>query len=183
MSRRILFVNTNSKLRQMTLAAVFAGAITLVTAYMLHIPIPTGGYVHLGDTLIYLAASFMPAPYAIFASSVGAGLADLLTAPLWTVPTLIIKALVALLFTCKSERLLCKRNTIAVFAASVISPVLYSIAGCIIMKDAAVFIPQLIGTFIQAFFSGILYFSLCAVLEKNPRFLKRKLAKNFNSHR
>ncbi len=32
-----------------------AGAIAVTTAYLLHIPIPTGGYIHLGDALIYLA--------------------------------------------------------------------------------------------------------------------------------
>lgn len=168
-------MNTSNKLRQMTTAAVFAAAITLVTAYMLHIPIPTGGYVHLGDILIYIAASIMPAPYAIFAASIGAGLADLLTAPIWTVPTLIIKALVALVFTCKGEKILNKRNIAAVFIVSIMSPVLYSFAGCIIMKDASVFVPQLLGTLVQAIASGVLYFVFASVLDKNPRFLGKKL--------
>ena len=89
----------SKKLRLLCLAALFAGAIAVTTAYLLHIPIPTGGYIHLGDALIYLAACLLPAPYAVGAAMVGAGLADLLTAPLWVVPTLLIKALVALLFT------------------------------------------------------------------------------------
>ena len=87
----------SKKLRLLCLAALFAGAIAVTTAYLLHIPIPTGGYIHLGDALIYLAACLLPAPYAVGAAMVGAGLADLLTAPLWVVPTLLIKALVALL--------------------------------------------------------------------------------------
>lgn len=167
-------MNTSTKLRQMTKSAVFAAAITLVTAYMLHIPIPTGGYVHLGDTLIYIAASIMPAPYAIFSASIGAGLADLLTAPIWTLPTVIIKALVVLVFTNKGDRILNKRNIAAVFIVSVMSPVLYSFAGCIMLKDSSVFIPQLLGTLAQAIASGILYFVLSAVLDKNPRFLGKK---------
>ena len=89
----------SKKLRLLCLAALFAGAIAVTTAYLLHIPIPTGGYIHLGDALIYLAACLLPAPYAVGAAMVGAGLADLLTAPLWVVPTLLIKALVGLLFT------------------------------------------------------------------------------------
>ena len=86
----------SKKLRLLCLAALFAGAIAVTTAYLLHIPIPTGGYIHLGDALIYLAACLLPAPYAVGAAMVGAGLADLLTAPLWVVPTLLIKAIVAL---------------------------------------------------------------------------------------
>ena len=85
----------SKKLRLLCLAALFAGAIAVTTAYLLHIPIPTGGYIHLGDALIYLAACLLPAPYAVGAAMVGAGLADLLTAPLWVVPTLLIKAMVA----------------------------------------------------------------------------------------
>ena len=82
----------SKKLRLLCLAALFAGAIAVTTAYLLHIPIPTGGYIHLGDALIYLAACLLPAPYAVGAAMVGAGLADLLTAPLWVVPTLLSPA-------------------------------------------------------------------------------------------
>ena len=84
------------KLYRLVTAALFAAAIAVMTAYMLHIPIPTGGYIHIGDALIYLAACLLPLPYAVGAAAVGAGLADLLTAPMWVVPTLIIKAIVVL---------------------------------------------------------------------------------------
>ena len=111
----------SKKLRLLCLAALFAGAIAVTTAYLLHIPIPTGGYIHLGDALIYLAACLLPAPYAVGAAMVGAGLADLLTAPLWVVPTLLIKALVALLFTSRGPRLLCPRNGAALLLACLLS--------------------------------------------------------------
>ena len=39
----------SKKLRLLCLAALFAGAIAVTTAYLLHIPIPTGGYIHLGN--------------------------------------------------------------------------------------------------------------------------------------
>lgn len=115
----------SKKLRLLCLAALFAGAIAVTTAYLLHIPIPTGGYIHLGDALIYLAACLLPAPYAVGAAMVGAGLADLLTAPLWVVPTLLIKALVALLFTSRAPRLLCPRNGAALLLACLLSPAAY----------------------------------------------------------
>ena len=104
-------------LLQMVLTALFAAAITIMTAYMLHIPIPTGGYIHLGDALIYLAACLLPAPFAAAAAAIGAGLADLLTAPVWVLPTLMIKAVIVLFFTSKGERLLCRRNIAAVVLA------------------------------------------------------------------
>ena len=69
----------NKQLIYVVMAALFAAIITVVTAYVLHIP--TGnGYIHLGDSFIFLAASLLPLPYAIAAAAVGAGLADALTA-------------------------------------------------------------------------------------------------------
>ena len=115
-------MNDQQKLHQLILAALFAAAIAVMTAYLLHIPIPTGGYIHLGDTLIYLAACLLPTPYAVMAAAIGGGLADLLTAPLWVVPTVLIKAMVALLFTGKGEKILMPRNIGAVFGAAVLSP-------------------------------------------------------------
>ena len=107
-------------LRLLTTTALFAAAITVMTAYMLHIPLPTGGYIHLGDALIYLAACLLPVPYAAAAAAVGAGLADLLTAPMWVLPTLVIKAVIVLFFTNKGERLLCRRNLAAVVIAGLL---------------------------------------------------------------
>ena len=71
---------TREHLRWTVTAALMAAFITLVTAYVLHVPFP-GGYVHIGDTLIYLAACLLPLPYAVAAGAIGAGLADLLTYP------------------------------------------------------------------------------------------------------
>ena len=160
-------MNTNPRLRRMVTAALFAAAITVVTAFFLHIPIPgSSGYVHLGDTLIYLVACMLPAPYAIFAASVGAGLADLLTAPAWVLPTLIIKAIVALQFTCKCDHLLTRRNSIAVFTTMLVSPTLYSLAYCIMTGTMAAFIPQFAGTIVQAIGSAVVFFPLAFMLDR-----------------
>ncbi len=160
-------MNHDQKLHRMVTAAVFAAAITVVTAYFFHIPIPgSSGYMHLGDSLIYLAACLLPAPYAVFAASVGAGLADLLTAPVWVVPTVIIKAIVALQFTSKSDRILTKRNTLAVFSTALLSPTLYSLAYCIMTGTAAAFLPQFLGTIAQAVGSGVVFFPVALALDQ-----------------
>ena len=144
----------SKKLRLLCLAALFAGAIAVTTAYLLHIPIPTGGYIHLGDALIYLAACLLPAPYAVGAAMVGAGLADLLTAPLWVVPTLLIKALVALLFTSRAPRLLCPRNGAALLLA------------CLLLGGVNAFWPQFLGTLVQAVGSGAVFAVLALALDR-----------------
>ena len=90
----------NSKVRYLSITAVFAALITIMTAYVFHIPVPiAGGYMHFGDSLIYLAAAVLPTPYAMLAAAIGGGLADLLTAPMWALPTMVIKALITLPFS------------------------------------------------------------------------------------
>ena len=153
------------KLYRMVLAALFSAAITVMTAYMLHIPIPTGGYIHLGDALIYLAACLLPTPYAAAAAAVGAGLADLLTAPMWVLPTVIIKTGVAMLFTSRSEKLLCARNRAAVVLAGILSPAAYALAGCVLAGTAAAFVPQFLGTLVQGIGSGALFLVLAPALD------------------
>lgn len=146
-------------------AALFASAITVMTAYMLHIPIPTGGYIHLGDALIYLAACLLPVPYAAAAAAIGAGLADLLTAPMWVLPTLVIKAVLVLFFTNKSGKLLCRRNLAAIVAAGLFSPAAYALAGCAIAGTMAAFVPQFLGTLVQGIGSGALFLVIAPALD------------------
>ena len=153
------------KIHLLTITALFAAAIAVMTAYLLHIPIPTGGYIHLGDALIYLAACLLPVPYAAAAAAIGAGLADLLTAPMWVLPTLVIKAVIVLFFTNKGERLLCRRNLAAVVAAGLFSPAAYALAGCAMTGTMAAFLPQFLGTLVQGIGSGALFIVITPALD------------------
>ena len=157
--------NQQTHLRQLVLTALFASAITVMTAYILHIPLPTGGYIHLGDALIYLAACLLPLPYAAAAAAVGAGLADLLTAPMWVLPTLVIKAVLVLFFTSKSERVLCPRNCAAVVMAGLFSPAAYALAGCAMAGTMTAFLPQFLGTLVQGIGSGALFLVIAPALD------------------
>lgn len=160
MSRKLHLMVVN-----LVTAALFAAAITVMTAYMLHIPIPTGGYIHLGDTLIYLAACLLPVPYAAAAAAIGAGLADLLTAPVWVLPTLVIKAVLVLFFTNRGGKLLCRRNLAAVVAAGLFSPAAYALAGCAMAGTMAAFVPQFLGTLVQGIGSGALFLVIAPALD------------------
>ncbi len=153
------------KLFMLATAALFAAAIAVMTAYMLHIPLPSGGYIHLGDALIYLAACLLPTPYAAAAAAIGAGLADLLTAPMWVLPTLMIKPLVVLLFTHRNGRILCCRNCAAIIAAGLLSPAAYALAGCVLAGTMAAFVPQFLGTLVQGIGSGALFLVMVPALD------------------
>ena len=96
-------------IKLLTLSGLFAAIIFVLTAYV-HIP-SHNGYTHIGDAFIYLAATILPMPYAICASAIGAMFADVLSGyAIWAPATIIIKILVALLFTSKNEKIVCKRS-------------------------------------------------------------------------
>lgn len=113
--------------RNVMTAGMLAAMVCVATTF-LHIPIVGGGYVHLGDAIIYLAAALLPTPYAVAAAAVGAGLADVLVAPIWAPFTVVIKAVMALTFTAEKEKMLCRRNGWAVLVAGVIGVVGYYVA-------------------------------------------------------
>ena len=79
-------------LKKITLTAIFAALIAVMTAF---IKVPTGineGYLHFGDSMIYLAGCLL-GPYAVVAAALGGALADILAgAAVWAIPTAIIKA-------------------------------------------------------------------------------------------
>lgn len=79
-------------LKKITLTAIFAALIAVMTAF---IKVPTGineGYLHFGDSMIYLAGCLL-GPYAVIAAALGGALADILAgAAVWALPTAIIKA-------------------------------------------------------------------------------------------
>ena len=166
-------MNQNQKLRQLVIAAIFAAAVTVTTAYILHIPIPTGGYIHVGDALIYLAASLLPLPWACAAGAIGGALADLLTAPMWALPTLILKAIICLPFTSKEEKLACPRNLIAMVVSGILSPALYGVVNIIFTGTAEAFVPQFLGTMVQSIGSAVVFVVLALAMDKAG--LKKKL--------
>ena len=159
------------KIKKLVLSGLFA-AIICVTTMFPHLPVGVnGGYVHIGDTFIYLAASFLSPAYAVAASAIGSGLADLLVAPLYIIPTIIIKSLMALTFTAKGDRLLCKHNVLGVVFAGIICIIGYYIAEVILAGN---FISPLISVLqglIQPLASGIIYAVIASIIDKKRGFL------------
>ena len=163
-----------NKLLLLVLSALFAAMITVMTAFLFHIPIGVnGGYLHLGDARIYLAASMLPTPYACIAAAVGAGLADIVSgAPIWAPFTLVIKACIALLFTAKKEKLLNKRNALALLGAWPITCAGYYIAEAIITGNWIVPAAGIPANTIQAAGRAVLVVLIALALDK-MRFKRR----------
>lgn len=126
---------TDNKVKLLTVSGLFAALIYIVTAY---IHFPSGvGYVHPGDGLIYLAACILPLPYAAAASAIGGALADGLTNyAVWIPATIVIKAVTALFFSNKQEKIISVRNIIGIIPSLILCIVGYSLYEGIVMSDS-----------------------------------------------
>ena len=155
------------------IAAMFAAMVAVMTAFV-QIKTPTGGYVHLGDSMIYLTAIFLPLPYAVAASAIGGGIADLLVYPETIIYTIIIKAVNALFFSSKGDKLLTKRNALMTIPSGLVTVVGYSISKFIRMLLAGDSMQSAIANAlwkmpenaIQAVASALIFLLIAAAFDK-----------------
>ncbi len=154
--------------RLLTFSALFAAVIALTTAFLFHIPLGSnGGYLHFGDAFIYLAASLLPMPYACAAAAIGGGLADLMSgAPIWVVPTMLIKPLTAVWFTNRGGRLLCRRNVLALVLAGLTSNVGYYLAEVVLYGSWLAPLATQWGGLVQSGGSALVFVIAALALEK-----------------
>lgn len=165
-----------SSLRLGVITALFGALIFVVTAYILHIPTPaTGGYIHLGDAFVYLAASVLPAPYAVAAAGIGEALSDALTGSImYAVPTLLIKSAMALCFTSAGEKIVTKRNAVASVAAGVICVAGYYLTEVILYHNFASPLVEIPANLVQASASAVIYLLAGKALDRSR--LKNSMA-------
>ena len=151
--------------------AIFTAIIMLCTML---IKFSTGlgeGYIHFGDCFIYLSACVLPFPYCLIAGAVGGALADILGGfAVWSIPTAIIKALIAMpfMFTCKknkTSKILNGKIAIMTIVSGIISIVGYFITECILYSVASATL-SILGNTIQAVSSGILFIIMASALDK-----------------
>lgn len=162
----------NKQIKLIITSALFA-ALTAGLTLFPTIPIPGGGYVHLGDAMVYLTASFLPCPYALTAAAIGGGLADMISGYVYYAPaTVIAKALLTLAFTHKNQKILSKQNYIAPLVGLIITPAVYFCADIVLMPAGAA-VPGIIWNVCQAAVSIIVYLIISAAFDKAD--LKSKL--------
>lgn len=162
------------KLRLIALTALFAALTAVATAF---IKINTGineGYLHFGDSVIYLAACILPAPYACLAAAVGGGIADLLAgAAVWAPITAVIKALNALPFAIIYRAKITKSPNKIINKATVAMPVisgLITVFGYLLAEGIMYSFPSawtsVPFSIVQATGSAAVYWILGASLDK-----------------
>lgn len=160
-------------LKVITLTAMFAALITVATAF---IKVPTMfGYKHAGDSMLYIAACVLPFPYGIIASSIGGGLADLISGyPQWILPTAIIKALNAVPFVIcrlllakknKDNKIICLPLLIMLIPTALVTVFGYCVANYLMYGWAAA-TAELATEWVQPLVGSIIYVFVGLVLDK-----------------
>ena len=100
---------SQSNLFKLVFAGVTGAIICIATAIFV-IPLPTGGYVNLGDCFVMLSGYLLGAVYGSLAGGIGAGIADLfLGYGIYAPFTFVIKSLMAIA-VCKITALASKRS-------------------------------------------------------------------------
>ncbi len=82
-----------SRMFKICLSGLFAAIIAVFTAFVKFNTGINNGYLHFGDSMIYLAGCIV-GPLGIISAAIGGALADIMAgAAVWALPTAIIKAL------------------------------------------------------------------------------------------
>jgi uncharacterized membrane protein len=88
------------KIRRIAYTALTAALVFIVTL-LVKLPVPgtNGGYINLGDTVIFFSAYLLGGPLAAISAAIGSALADFIGgAAVYMLATFIIKGLMGLLF-------------------------------------------------------------------------------------
>lgn len=166
--------NSTKQLINLVTAALFAALIAVMTAYVSFKTGINDGYLHFGDSMIYIAACVLPLPYACAAAAVGGFVADMLAgAAMWAPFTAAIKALNALPFalvytlhkTQSPQKILNKTTAfmpivsglITIFGYFLVEGLLYT------FPSAAV---SMLASLVQAAGSAVIYYIFAAALDK-----------------
>ncbi|MTI70501.1 MAG: hypothetical protein FH751_09655 [Firmicutes bacterium] len=85
-------------IRSLTYGGLMTALVFVATAIIPRIPVPfTQGYIHTGDSMIFVTAILFGWKHGAIAGGLGSALADLYGYPQWAIPTLIIKGIMGAL--------------------------------------------------------------------------------------
>ncbi len=172
----------NIDIRRITVTALMAALIFVLTAVP-RIPVPaTGGYVHLGDAGITFAAYAFGPLVAMFAGGAGTALADLLGFPQWAVFSLIVHGLQGwVMGSIVRRKLNLLTIVLSVAAGTLIVIVGYFGAGVILM-GVGVATSELLPNTIQGLSGGLvgipLYIAVRAAYPPLTRYEERERSDN-----
>ena len=158
--------------KALAVSAMFAALITVTTAFI-KIPAPMG-YAHAGDSMVYLTANVLLAPFSFIAAAIGGALADIMSGyAVWAIPTAIIKALNVLPFFLvrlilsknnKDDKILRLPIIAALIATTAVTVGGYFIANAL-LYDVSAAIAETPFNIMQSIVGAVLFAALAAALD------------------
>jgi uncharacterized membrane protein len=129
--------NLSIYIKNIVITALMA-AVVFVTTYTIKIN-TFNGYVHLGDSMVLVAAILLGKKKGAAAAAIGMTIADLLYSPIWAVATCIIKGIMAYIAASIALRKGCEgkkmwNNLVAFIAAGLWMITAYYVAGAFIIS-------------------------------------------------
>lgn len=108
--------------RKLTYGGLMTALVFATTAIIPQIPIPfTEGYIHTGDSMIFVTSILLGWKYGLFAGGVGSAMADLfLGYAHWAFPTLIIKGIMGAIVGIMAQNVKEKRHKVLINLAGYI---------------------------------------------------------------
>lgn len=169
----------SKKTKKIVLVSLFTALVCVAT---MAIKIPTvNGYIHLGDTLVYLSGIFLGPIFGPIAAGFGSFLADMLSGyPAWALPSLIIKALDALVFGILFKRVvytnegmtsLLSKYIVALLLGGSIMVGGYFVTGVILYSYSGA-LASIIPNVVQALGGGIIGYPIFIALSKQKSIQK-----------
>lgn len=158
----------NKSTYKIVMASIFAAMIAAAT-FLVKIPsfLSTGGYVHIGESFLFLSAVALGPWYAAAASGIGSAAADLLSGySIWAPSSFIIKALAALVLG-----LILQKNTgrlrlvIGIASAAIIIIAGYAVATYILVGPAAA-VPSIWENLLQEAAGVVLFAALLPIWKR-----------------
>lgn len=163
--------SNQTSVRFLCMTALMTALICIMTAVP-RIPIPLG-YAHLGDAFIVLAVLFVGRREGIWAAGIGSALADLLGGfPVWSVPTLLIKCIMAWILGAIAYdkngdcKLFTVRSAVGIVACMVWMVFGYTVAGAILYGGILVGLTSTPGLAVKAALNLVIAYGAGSVMEK-----------------
>lgn len=149
-------------------AALLTALVFIVTRFI-QIPIPLG-YFNIGNSLILIGCVLLPSPYGIIAGSLGSALADLTSYAEYTLPTLVIKAIMPYLFYLLSRKLPIQKELLNRSVACAIVTLIplfgYTLTGGFFEGSILAGLAQFPGLFLEYVANLIIFVALLAAVRK-----------------
>jgi len=174
----ILMSNTNlqsNEIQDLTILGLLT-ALVAVSTMVIKIPtISTDGYIHLGDSMIFLSAIMFGKKKGAIAGGLGSAMADLLLGYThWVLPTLIIKGLmgygIGFIANQENDNVINFRNSIALVFGASWMVFGYFIAGGIMKGSFVISATSIPANLVQGFVGALLFIPIGIALKKTKYF-------------